>query len=138
MAEALLRYHLQKRYPDSDWQISSAGTWTQDGFPATPFGIQVMAEKGLDTSQHRSRAISQDLLENYFLILTMESGHKEALQIEFPHLADRVFMLSEMSGKQTDIEDPVGKPISAYRETANEIEEWIVKGIPKILEYLQQ
>jgi protein-tyrosine-phosphatase len=136
MAEALLNYYLTKMDPDCDWTIESAGTWTESGHPATPDGVTVMAEMGLDTSGHLSQPISYELLNRFELILTMESGHKEAIQIEFPQLAERVFLLSEMSGEIVPVLDPIGQPIEAYRQTANEIKNWIQKGIPKILSLL--
>jgi protein-tyrosine-phosphatase len=136
MAEALLKSYLSKMDADCDWIIESAGTWTQSGHPATPAGVTVMAEMGLDTSNHRSQPISQKVLDRFELILTMEAGHKEAIQIEFPQLADRVFLLSEMSGEHVPVLDPIGEPIEAYQQTAKEIKNWIQKGIPKILELL--
>jgi protein-tyrosine-phosphatase len=136
MAEALLKSYLFKMDPDCNWVIESAGTWTEAGHPATPAGVSVMTEKGLDTSKHKSQPISKNLLERFELILTMESGHKEAIQIEFPEIANRVFMLSEMAAIQVPVLDPIGGPIEAYRSTAEEIDNWILKGLPKILEIL--
>ncbi len=122
--------------PGCNWIIKSAGTWAEAGHPATPVGVTVMAKMGLDTSRHRSQPISQKLLDRFELILTMEPGHKEAIQIEFPHLADRVYLLSEMADEQVPVLDPIGEPIEAYQQTANEINNWIQKGIPKILDLL--
>ena len=136
MAEALLKSYLFKMDPDCNWVIESAGTWTEAGHPATPAGVSVMAEKGLNTAGHRSQPISQQLLERFELILTMEAGHKEAIQVEFPQISGRVFMLSEMSSVEIPVLDPIGGPIEAYRVTAEEIDNWILKGLPKILEYL--
>ena len=136
MAEAMLKSYLIKMDPGCDWIIESAGTWTESGHPATPYGVTVMAKMGLDTSRHRSQPISKELLDRFELILTMEAGHKEAIQIEFPQLANRVYLLSEMAGEQVPVLDPIGEPIEAYQQTANEIKNWIQKGIPKILELL--
>jgi protein-tyrosine-phosphatase len=136
MAEAILKKYLYKMNPEEQWTIESAGTWTQPGFPATPYGVKAMAEIGLDTSQHKSQAITSSLLERFLLILTMESGHKEAIQIEFPQCAGRVFMLSEMAGEKVPILDPIGGSYEEYVSTAKEIDSWIVKGIPGILERL--
>lgn len=36
----------------------------------------------------------------------MEQRHKEALQVEFSAVAQRVFLLSEMAGGTWDVPDP--------------------------------
>ncbi len=137
MAEAFLKKRLSQMAQKMDWVVESAGTWTEPGYPATPYGVRAMAELGLDTSNHISQAVSVELLERFKLILTMESGHKEALQIEFPQFAERVFMLSEMSGEKKNIEDPIGGSYEEYQRTAKEIDSWILKGLPEILSRLE-
>ncbi len=133
MAEAMLKRDLLKEYPEVKWKIESAGTWTQPGFPATPYGVKAMAELGLDTSRHKSQVITSELLNRFQLILTMERGHKEAIQIEFPQVADHVYLLSEMSGEEVEIEDPVGGSFNEYQATAKEIGDWLMRGLPEIL-----
>lgn len=137
MAEALLKNYLTKMAPLNAWVIESAGTWTEPGYPATPYGVRAMAELGLDTSNHKSQTVSAELLTRFQLILTMESGHKEAIQIEFPQFAKRVFMLSEMSGEKENIEDPIGGSFAEYQRTAKEIDSWIVNGLSEILSRLE-
>lgn len=120
----------------TNWIVQSAGTWAEDGHPATPSGVKAIALRGLDTSLHRSQSITKELLNQFDLILTMESGHKEAIQIEFPEFSKKVFMLSEMAGDEINIEDPIGGTFEDYLITANEIDEWITKGLSKILQIL--
>lgn len=136
MAEALLKDTLKRMDLDQSIEIQSAGTWAAEGYPAAPLGVKAMAERGLDTSQHKSQTITAQFLAQFDLILTMEAGHKEAIQIEFPQYSDRVFMLSEMSGSITNIEDPIGGSFQNYLDTAQEIHEWIKTGLPKILQIL--
>lgn len=134
MAEALLKRDLFEKYPKTAWEVESAGTWAEPGHPATPFGVKAMAEFGLDTSNHKSRVVTSELVSRFQLILTMENGHKEAIQIEFPDLAERVFLLSKMSGENVEVADPVGGSFLDYQNTAKEIEKWIERGLPKIVE----
>jgi protein-tyrosine phosphatase len=88
----------------------------------------------MDLSSHTSRCINRALLEPFDLILTMEFGHKEVLQAEFPDLAHRIYMLSEMFDELIDVDDPIGKPLHAYEYTATLIEDWLACGFPRILE----
>jgi protein-tyrosine-phosphatase len=136
MAEIIMKDYLSRMDLISDWEVQSAGTWAEPGFPATAFGIKAMAERGLDTSSHSSQAVTKQLLDQFDLILTMETGHKEAIQVEFPGVNHKVFLLSEMAGVIANIDDPVGGTLVDYLNTANEIDEWIQQGIPKILSIL--
>lgn len=136
MAEAIMKDYIKRMDLPTNWIVQSAGTWAENGHPATPAGVKALAQRGLDTSLHQSQAITKDMLNQSDLILTMESGHKEAIQIEFPEFSKKVFMLSEMSGNEINIEDPIGGTLEDYINTANEIEEWISKGIPNMLQIL--
>lgn len=134
MAEALFRQRLKTVRPDwQDWRIESAGTWALDGEMASTNSRQVMAEQGLDISHHRARTVTAEMLQNFDLILTMEAGQKEALQVEFPSLAKRVFLLGEMEGTLEQVEDPYGGPLQAYHQAAEKMNALIEKGMPRII-----
>jgi hypothetical protein len=64
----------------------------------------------------------------------MAGNHKEALQAEFPDLADRVYLLSEMVGLVQDVEDPIGGPLDEFRIAADEIDRYLTRGFEKICE----
>ncbi|NJN81991.1 MAG: low molecular weight protein arginine phosphatase [Caldilineaceae bacterium] len=134
MAEALFRDYLASRKQLEGWTIGSAGTWGVEDVPATRHVQTVMANRGIDVSAHRSRLVDGSFIYDYNLLLTMERGHKEALQIEFPRIASRVFLLSEMIGKLFEISDPIRGPYEEYEATAAELEELIKDGAPRIFE----
>jgi len=134
MAAALFRSRLEKERPDwKEWRIESAGTWASDGESATKNSRLVMSQRGLDIHGHRSKTVTAEALESFDLILTMESGHKEALKVEFPSLSDRIYMLSEMEGSSDPIDDPYGQPIQAYEEAANKMDRILENGFTKIV-----
>ena len=135
MAMAILRSKVQQL--PGDWKIESAGSWAVDGAPANQKTQQVMAELGLDITDHRSRIVTREMLTSFNLILVMEPGHKESLHIEFPEVASRVFLLSEMIGLLYTIMDPVGGEIEEYRATAQEIEHIMTDGLEKITSLAQ-
>lgn len=130
MAMAILRSQVE--HSSDEWRIESAGTWAVEGVRANLKTQQIMTEFGLDISDHLSQIVTPELLKSFNLILTMEPGHKEALQIEFPEVARRVYLLSEMIGLNFMIIDPVGGEIEEYRATAREIEHLISDGFEKI------
>ncbi len=134
MAAALLLARIQKERADwEDWQIGSAGTWGLEGEMAAKNSRLVMAERGLDISAHRAQTVTAEMLMRYKLILTMEPGQKEALQVEFPTIADRVFLLSEMEGGSSAVADPYGGPVEGYRETAEKIDQILARGMTRII-----
>ncbi len=134
MAAALLRARLEKERADwKDWRVGSAGTWALEGEPAAKNSRQVMIERGLDISQHKAQTVTVQLLNDYNLILTMEPGQKEALQVEFPAVARRVFLLGEMDGSMSAIDDPYGGSVEQYRTAAEKMDAILASGMERII-----
>ena len=134
MAMGLLRKQVENQ---PGWRIESAGTWSVNGQPAAIYTVDVLMKRGIQIPRHRSRVVSLDLLQQFNLILPMEAGQKEALQVEFPVIADRVYMVSEMIGEQYDISDPMGEPYMEFERTAQELEMIFEKGSDRIYKLAQ-
>jgi protein-tyrosine-phosphatase len=132
VAEALLRARLEEDELYS-WRVSSAGTWAQLRRGAAPTSIALLAEQGMDLSNHEAREVSAELLADADLILCMEPGHAEALRVEFPEAAERIFLLSEMSGGKQGVDDPYGGPYEGYVKMVGELSCLIDAGLPRIL-----
>lgn len=91
-----------------DWSVGSAGTWTKPGLPADARALQDASVWGLDIKAHRSWQVNADLLSRNNLVLVMEAGQKEALQVEFPKDKEKIFLLSEVAdGVPYDFPEPV-------------------------------
>lgn len=74
MAEAIARRMARQRGL-TELSFQSAGTSTLPGLPASE-GAQGAAERhGLSLDSHRSRPLSQELIEEADLILTMSTAH---------------------------------------------------------------
>jgi protein-tyrosine phosphatase len=136
MAEVIF-YNLlkQKLANEADqWKVGSAGTWTIDGEPASKGAQEAVSRLfGLSLISHQSRQVTKELINEFNLILVMEFGQKEALQIEFPNCSAKVFLLSEMEGARFEIDDPYGGEMAGYYATARLIENLLVQGWNKIL-----
>ena len=76
--------------------------------------------------------VSKELLEQFDLILTMEQSHKEALQVEFPGVRKRVYLLSEMVDCVYDIKDPISRGLGEFEDTAREFDLIFENGFGKI------
>jgi protein-tyrosine phosphatase len=53
--------------------------------------------------------------------------------VEFPHLASRIYLLSEMAGEFLPVEDPYGGSLEEYEKTAAELDALIERGLARIL-----
>jgi protein-tyrosine-phosphatase len=134
MAAALFSAHLKEVRADwQDWEVVSAGTWAPKGKSASDFSQNVMRSRGLDIRGHRSRVVNTQMLEDADLILTMETGHKEALGLEFPFAASRIFLFNEMVGQCDSVTDPYGGTLDQYEATAAWMETVLEKGMDRIL-----
>lgn len=132
MAGALFRQIVDEMGVGENWQVETAGTWGREGMMASEGAQAVMKVRGIDLSNHRSRIVDRGIIETADLVLTMERGHKEALQVEYPDLAGRIYLLSEMVGESNEISDPIGGPLSGYETTAQEIERILRDGFDRI------
>jgi protein-tyrosine phosphatase len=131
IAAACFSDELIKRNQENNWNILSAGTWATDGMPPMKDAIRKAKKIGLDIREHRSRAITWDMLHDADLVIVMESGQKEALQIEFPTQRKKILLLSEATkGIIYDIPDPVAN--SSNVNVVSEICELIRNDFDKI------
>lgn len=133
VAEAILRRQLMEHDPNTTWSVESAGTWAMGARPAHTQMCRVAGEIGLDLSRHRARNVENLTLANYDLILTMEQSHKEALQVEFPAVRNRVYQLTEMVGMNYDVADPIGGSVEDFRRTLTELQRLIKFGLPRVV-----
>lgn len=128
MAESLLKDKLKSHVESMTFRVVSAGVAAQPGGPASEGALVAMKERGLSLDEHQSRSISQSLLERSDLILTMTSNHRQAILSRWPQVSSKVFCLAPAG---SDVSDPYGGPIEAYRKCADRIDqcldEWVEK-----------
>ncbi|MDD5368730.1 MAG: low molecular weight protein arginine phosphatase [Anaerolineaceae bacterium] len=133
MAAAIFQSMLSDHSEARGWTIASAGTWANAGAPATENAQVVMRARGLDIQAHQARRVSGEMLTSADLVVVMERNQKEALQVEFPGVSERVWMLTELAGTKGDVEDPIGKPLVRFRQTADELERLLKRALLEIL-----
>jgi protein arginine phosphatase len=136
MAEGLMQRKLAREGRAGEIRAASAGVRAVDGVRATAHAITTMSGRGMDIAGHRSRAITNKIVEDAALILTMEQDHADVIKAKFPQHANRVHLLSEMAGLDGDVEDPVGGTLEDYSQTAQEIQDLIEHGFPKIMQLI--
>jgi protein-tyrosine phosphatase len=133
LAAAFFCYYLKQAADRKSWSVGSAGTWTKPGLPPDNRALQDAHQWSLDIKTHRSRQVNASLLSQSNLVLVMEAGQKEALQIEFPNERGKIYLLSEAAaGIPYDIPDPFGPDGATHQEIATELHNLIKGGFDKI------
>jgi protein-tyrosine phosphatase len=112
----------------AQWLVSSAGTWTSSGRRAPRTATELALSFGLNINGHKTRMLDMKILEDADLVLVMEQGHKESIQVEFPFARKKLFLLSQVvEGLIYDIPDPAELPGEA-RNIINDLVEMIRTG----------
>lgn len=131
MAEGLLRYIAQDQ--GLDIEVKSAGIAVYQDDYAAINSIDTMRDINIDISDHKSIQIDEDLIDEADLILTMASGHKDAILFQFPLCEDKVFNLLEYAyDMDKDVADPFGGSLETYEKTRDEIYRAILDIVEKI------
>ena len=134
MAEVLFKEFLKSQgQTAANWRVESAGVHAAQNSPATTYAQEVVAELGLDLSQHQSQVVTKDLVKSFQLVLTMEKRHRQLILQFCPDISDRVLMLSQIVGIKKDIIDPVGMSKNDYRDFLKEIQSYFEQGWKNIL-----
>lgn len=117
MAEALLRARFARR---GRGNVESAGLGAVEGRPADPIAVALLAERGVDLTQHRSRQITPEMLARFDLVLVMDEAQQRRLNAMAPSFRGRVRRIGGLSG--FDVPDPYREPRSAFERTLALIE----------------
>lgn len=133
MAEGIFRKLLEMNNM-GNINVSSAGISAFEGDSANEKAVDVMAEKGIDISDHRSRRLTEEIISKSDLVLTMTINHKNMILNALPQYSHRVYTLKEYAQAEgnPDIADPYGLGYNDYLRTAEEIEMYLKKIIDNI------
>lgn len=107
---------------DRGWLVEarSAGTDARDGDEAAANSRKAIAELGGNLTNHRSQAVTEELVAWADRILVMEIRHASAIREQFRASDEKVLMLGTFGGIM-EIGDPYGSWIFKYRSSRNEI-----------------
>lgn len=104
----------------SDIQFFSAGFHETDKRPADPTMVRIAATQGVDLSNWQSNRLTDILVTNSDLILTMEITHLERLKAEHPKAAGKCFLLGTLlvNSNPSDVEilDPYNRSYVIYEQ----------------------
>lgn len=150
MAEGFLRTALGSRLGNAAPDVSSAGTAGWEGASAMDESIRAAEERGVDIGRHLARVITPGMVEDADLVVCMAAEHRDAIVRAWPDHADKTFTIKELvrllegspaagpiparvaaaaaarngsAAASEDVRDPLGQPIDAYREIADELQD---------------
>lgn len=125
MAEMLFRVHGGEE--KTGLKAESAGIFTQDGMDASGQAKTIAVNRGSDLTGHKSRQITDKIVENAAYLVCMTAAHYDAMLERFSYAKDRIFMLAG-----EDIADPFGGGLKVYEETAEQIDEAVLALIERL------
>jgi protein-tyrosine-phosphatase len=102
--------------------VDSAGTLGIVGSPASAEAIAAMREEGIDLTSHRSKGLTGSMLRSTDLVVAMAHDHVDYLAHHHPDEPARRLLLRafeqapQPDPNAPDLEDPIGKPLKAYRD----------------------
>jgi protein-tyrosine phosphatase len=138
MATGILRDRLERDLVPNV-EVRSAGTFAQDGAPASAHGVKVCRNHGIDISDHRAQLLHGELIKSADLILSMEAGHVYEIQRMVPDAgAEKLNLLGGYNADEENgavdltIFDPIGGPEEDYLRCFQMIHMHIERAYPAI------
>ncbi len=126
MAEAIARALVARESEPLETEVLSAGVAAGLGAPATAEAEQALSEMGYVLRDHQSQAVTPEVLADADAIYAMTDSHLRGL------LAIDPFAPAERLDIEGDIPDPIGGPLSEYRECAKRIGEAIERRLKEL------
>jgi protein-tyrosine phosphatase len=114
MAEALLRRRLLE--VGEAPRVHSAGL-RADGLEASGGAVEVLAQRGLDVREHRSRRMTKAMLEEADLVVCMAREHLKEAVVLHPPAWHRTFTLKELVRRAAEVGPRApGQPFDEWLE----------------------
>ena len=122
MAEAIFNALAEER--GLAWRAQSAGVAALIDENIAPHTRTALEEVGIYAETHHARQVSEEMLEEADLVLTMGPRHVAALRGRFGDLRGKIYTLPEYatgaSGEE-GIPDPYGHTMTAYRASVRQL-----------------
>ena len=117
-AERLAALRLQKT--GGTMHCASAGIRTSQGGRSPEAACDVARRFGLTLDDHRPQLLTRDLMDRFDLVVVMEAAHFTALRGSYPHVSNRVVLLSlfddeaRFGYERYNIADPFAQPPAVF------------------------
>lgn len=132
MAEAIAKDKAAKDNMSIIFQ--SAGIYAHKGDGASTNAISVMKDMGLDIREHIARPLTESMIKEADMVLTMTASQMAVILSVYPEYSDKVSTLLGFIGQSGDIDDPFGGDKDVYSRCSLQLKSAISELINKIKE----
>jgi protein-tyrosine-phosphatase len=136
MAAALLQHALAAQpEPLRSLRVLSAGVVARSGEPVSENSVLALRKVGLDIASHRSRPLTQKMLDEAVAVICMTESHRAMIQVQAEPVPANLFLFREFLPGPGDKEigDPFGGPLRLYESVRDEM----VESIPALVAHLK-
>ncbi|MBQ6999286.1 MAG: low molecular weight protein arginine phosphatase [Clostridia bacterium] len=113
--------------------IDTAGINVYMPTPASENAVKVMEEMDIDLSDHMSKQVTKEDIDEADLVLVMTLSHRNTLIDLYPQHSDKIYTFPEYAyGSDDEISDPFSGDEEEYRECAHQLKDAIDAVIAKI------
>ncbi|MBX3000925.1 MAG: hypothetical protein KF893_20550 [Caldilineaceae bacterium] len=133
MVMALIRQKLQEAGLSEQIEVRSAGTLGLEGATASRHGVELLAQRGIDLSHHRSRLLTLQEVEKADLILVMEESHRQLISNRSPEYLSKILLFHELVEEKSNLSDPYGGERDEYAATLARIDYVLDAGWQRLL-----
>ncbi len=137
MAERLLAHALKNEDdPLNALKVDSAGAAAYTGDPASPNAVNALEKVGIPLDDHRSKPVTEELMNDAVAVFCMTEGHREIIRGRFQGVPEHLYLMREFLPEEQgrEIPDPFGADLSSYEACRDSM----VEAIPPIIRFLRR
>jgi protein-tyrosine-phosphatase len=136
MAAGLVQHALAAQpEPWQSLRVVSAGIVARDGDRVSENSVLALRKAGIDIAGHRSRAVTQELLDQALIVLCMTESHRVSIRLQAEPVPARLHLFREFMPEPAsrEIADPFGGNLKTYEQCRDEM----VEAIPALVTHLK-
>jgi protein-tyrosine phosphatase len=135
LAEQLLNHEIA-RFNLDHVSCASAGISALPGYRPDPRMVDFLREQGKRIKEHRSKPVTNTLVDSADLILVMERYHQQKILVHWPGAERKTRLMGEFltdDGVVDDIIDPYGRSHRHYKMAQDQISLAVQNLIEKVI-----
>jgi protein-tyrosine-phosphatase len=136
MAAGLLQHFLAgQTEPLKSLQVVSAGIAARRGDPISDNAAIAMKKVGINLSPHASQPVTQQLLDDAFVVFCMTESQRAMIQLQFDPVPKHLYLFRQFLPPPVDpeVDDPYGGPLSVYETCRDNL----VEAVPSVVNLLK-
>ena len=138
MAEGILNKIISNNGANDKFTVLSAGISVFSPTKASDNAILTLKDMGIDISSHISTQLTEEMIHDADIILTMTASHKQIIKNVCDEITDKIYTLMGYAyGTDKDISDPYGMDLETYKKCAKEIYDALTTAYPKLLKQVK-